>query len=236
MKKAYLVTTLTGVFAVAMFGSSQAATININEIPDTVEYVDSISTFNTTGLYMADMEVTVVYEGGGSDTVSWDSSGAGTGAVGNGWSLYMDDPAQTTYYGSFWVFDVTGTSIESIFLDGFDNNVIFDNDGVNFGTVGSRMGSPLGIDFGNLATTTYTDVIDVFYIGDIAITGTSVYGDVYQSMLIDFTGSAFTSKDVFEFYQDTDNISNPIPEPATMLLFGVGVTGLLGMCSRRKRK
>lgn len=243
MKKIYLLSSLFGVFGLALLGSAQAAVVHISEDPGTVVYYDSISTWITSGQDMTGMEVTVNYVSS-SETVSWDVGGAGTGAVGSDWSLTMADPTKTTYYGSYWTFDVMdgGDAIESIFLNGVADNTIFDNRKPlvpgDQGTDGSWYGNPLTIDldYGGMPVTTYSGDINVSYIGDIALTNNPVVGDIYQSMLIEFGGNAFASSDEFYFYQDTDNIVDPVPEPATMFLFGVGLTGLVAVQSRRKRR
>ncbi len=54
--------------------------------------------------------------------------------------------------------------------------------------------------------------------------------DALSMTLPDYTGVL----DVFEFSQSVD--TNPIPEPATMLLFGTGLAVLVGSRIRKKKK
>lgn len=236
MRKRDLIGFLCGALSLVPLGAAQAATVNIFENSGTLETVNSLTTYSTTGLDMTGMEVIVNYSGGGSQSVSWDGNGAGTGAVGSDWSLTMSNPSLTTYYSSWWIFDTSGSAlVDSIVLNGFDHNVIFDNDDTNYpGTPGSAWGNPLQTDYYSTSTT-YAGNIDVTYIGDIALTGFAPYGDVYQSMSIEFASGSFGANDTFSFYQDTDNIRNPVPEPATMLLFGAGMAGLIGSRFRRKK-
>ena len=235
MKKKNLLVVLLGTFSLPLLGVAQGATVNIFENAGTVEYVDSLTGHTTTGYDMTGMEVTVNYSTGGSELVSWDAGGVGTGAIGTDWSLTMNDPALSTFYHSHWVFDTSGNAlIESIVLNGFAHNIIFDNDIDNMGTPGSDWGIPLQTDYYATATS-YTGNINVTYFGDVAISGTTAFGDIFQGMSIQFADDAFGAGDTFTFYQDTDNIVDPVPEPGTILLFGVGVLGLVGSRVWRKK-
>lgn len=244
MKKAYRIpVSLAAALALlVLVVPAQAALIQLVENPGTTAYVDSIASYSTTGLSMTGMQVGVTYADSTTQWVSWDDRGAGTGALGSNWSLQMFDPAASTYYGSYWIFDSSDDSagetlIDSLSLYGFANNVVFDDDVVYEGTLGSARGIPLVIDFYQAPVTTYSGGIKVSYEGAVALTGTSPYGDLYQGMRIDFTdGIPFTAGDTFAFYQDTDNIVDPVPEPATILLFGLGLMGLAGIRARRRAK
>ena len=131
MKKIYLMNALSGIFFLALSGIAQATIVDLKEIDETIIYVDSISSWETTGQDMTGMKVTVAGSGewGGNtvDEAYWSSDGSG--AYGKGWSLTLSESNTSTYIGSYWIFNAIGeTSIDSIILDGFDYNVVFDNE------------------------------------------------------------------------------------------------------------
>jgi PEP-CTERM motif-containing protein len=237
MYKIKLAGAISVVFLLALVGTAQAATVSYFQDTGNVANVNSISTWKTNGLGMIGMQVTVNFSGGtSSETSTWGSNGA----IGSDWSLSMADNTGSTYWGSYWNFDVAanGRSIDSIFIEGFANNVIFDNeDVISEYTTGSEWGNLLLIDAGPITTptTTYNGNILVSYLGGVQVIGDPLYDDVYQNMLLTFQNGAFTEDDVFAFWQDTDNVTSPVPEPATMLLFGIGLGGLSAIQIRKKR-
>jgi len=166
--------------------------------------------------------------------VYWNAGGNNTGALGTGWSLTMSDFDASTYFSGYWKFETSGdVSVQSITLNGFDHNVVFDNDIENKETPGSEWGNPLMV-FNSISQ--YGGSIDVTYTGLVGLNdGNDPFGDIYRSMTIGFVGGLFTSENSLAYFQDTDNLHNPVPEPSTMLLFGFGLVGLAGISRARKR-
>lgn len=190
---------------------------------------------------------------GGSGDTSWSLSFASgqtpdiTDNLGRNWSLATGSGIAVN---SFTI-NAYGDS-----LSGAHNffDIIYDAD--NHGTTESHVG--FWYDIGDAYTTTVDKVAGLStydgttfhweFTDPVNINGEAPVGDLYTTLTIDFinlddgdpntadtTGTAFSGngEDVFTFGVDTD-IENPVPEPATMLLFGIGLLGFSAV-SRKKR-
>ena len=78
------------------------------------------------------------------------------------------------------------------------------------------------------------------YMNCVALTGDPCVGDLFRNLNIDFTnaGGFGAAGAPLVFIADTDNIQfagdiTPVPEPATLALFGAGLAGL---AARRFKK
>ncbi|MBW2659458.1 MAG: PEP-CTERM sorting domain-containing protein [Deltaproteobacteria bacterium] len=151
-----------------------------------------------------------------------------SGTVSNGGAPFFDGP-----------FGIA-TDVTQHYLTGqLDPLAVADNNGNIVGTNESGQVTSAYWGAGEYAA----DAGALFIIADIDMIATTSNGSggyngaVYGSALGDLNDNAIYALNTFSFLKDGEAIPpNPVPEPATMLLFGTGLVGLVGSRLRRKKK
>jgi len=219
-------------------GTVYAYNVTVNFEDGVLQNTTALTGYGTTGAMMDGMTVTAYYLGGGYQTLTWAAVSSYSGAVsGSDWTLYQSGDTFT----SDWSLSsyVNGLQIERIFFDAGLGNTVFDT--TDIGDVYGTEGSYRGLNF--YLTYCNNDALDIraTYSGAVGLDGAAPVGDLYRYLDISFNNdSGFSSGDWLKFRADTDNLlyagdiqpSDPVPEPATIILLGAG---LLGMAARRRR-
>lgn len=208
----------------------------------------SLTGFAMTGADMSLIEVTAYFRNETSETLVWGQLGLEAGGVesDSGWSLSLDGDSYT----ASWVLtNNTRSAITRLVINGQPGGVVFDVKSDATYSPNSAFGNVLGhLDDANGPTVNGSNAdlpLTATYRNLVKIGGVD-YGDLYTTLELSFldaqgAGGLATQGSWLSFVSDTDGASDPrsvqpegrVPEPATLLLVGMGFAGLAA--ARRRR-
>jgi hypothetical protein len=186
----------------------------------------SLSGFETSGSQMSGMKVTANYLGNGSQTVTWNSTGAQAGgAFGTGWSLTQVGDT----FSSPWTFSTSSgfaQKIASLIINAIPGNTVFDTVLGLEGTPGSFSGNPFTVVSGQ-APSAYA------YSTDISGAQNDLKGVLSLSWNSGFAGQLSFLADT-DSGQADDPIQAAVPEPTTIAGIALAAAGLTRLRRRQR--
>lgn len=218
----------------------------------------------TRGYELAGAVVTAMFDDGSTEQETWeDFNFAGTGGVnGDRWSFFQLDTGEVNLVSDGRVmtgFSIDASTSQSVTPDFanpgapdivmgaslFDISAANEDLGEPGSTPGSSLGFPFAFTFG--APMDLMDEVKVTYSGAVNIKGEPAVGDLFTTMLVDFTGlestgGGFTGSATYISDQDTLRVAgdlmavtpSPVPLPAGLPLLLAGLGGLAIL--RRSRR
>ena len=224
-----------GVSLVLTIGA-QALTVSVAYDAGTVNETTALTGFATSGDMMAGMAVTAYFSDGGSQSLPWATTGAGSGGVsGTDWSL---SETGNTFTSDWTLLNSRSTLLTRLVIDAGPGDTVFDTTAVGDieGTSGSARGhsfsvsSITAIDSGDTITATYHDAV--------ALTGDAAVGDLFRSLDVKFEDGLSTGSEL-SFVADTDNLKfagdiKPVSDSTTTLVSLASALGGLAILARRR--
>lgn len=231
-------------------GNALASSITTSYSDGTTWDITRVVAYDTTGNTMDGLSVTINWSDSTVTTAHWaDNAGAVNPGTDYAWSLtYSNDfiPSlgyDTSTYSAHSVWTLSNNSttdktIASMVINGESANIVFDTIYPAYVTPNSAEGwSVSSMDNSSLSITAeYSNIVSVNGT-TYSITGYDHNHDLYTTLSLDFSGG-LSSGNSTSFQADTDNVNyDPtVPEPGTMLLFGLGLAGVAGLRTRKKVK
>ncbi len=233
-----------------------ATVTNLYALPVSLGFENTVS-----GSDMAGMGVTVEYHDGTTNTQQWQAGQGNNGGAQNGnlWSLdfngsdtWFSNNMDDQYFPNdpdklaTWEFNTT-EAVSSITINAWHAGVFFD-----IYAIWDEFGDETGFPNTNITEDGWWDGNSTHSADTSGFNGyswefsnpfgnTLGAGDLFGILTINFDNPNTDWTEVltgpFNFGVDTDQVvlvSN-IPEPATMVLFGTGIFGLIGVSRRRKQ-
>lgn len=250
------ITTLFSTAAATLLLSNLAIAASIPAVgtsPGGDRYIYSVNKWYTSGITMEGFQITVTYENDLTDTAYWVN---GVGAIGADWSVVFSSDFLTgsdLWSHNQWQWyidwDVTNSGtqdIKEIIFEGMTeySDLVFDiiYDNTDDYTPLSENGRPITLDNGPVGLIVDANYADRVFLKEWNnVTGQYEYNwytDLYASLTLTFNnsieGGYLAPGEVVTFSADLDNVNASVPEPAAMLLMGLGLAGLIGVKKRRK--